>query len=995
MKNKKIIIGLCSALLIGGATLVSCNNDTGNSISSSSVSADKLALERRITYVTNNMINDEYKNNYTKESYDNLVKALEDAKNVLNKENVTQEELDQALNALNEAVNNLTPKEVSDVTTAQISSFIDSMNGNYTMTVLDYKANKDAPVTRTYKAIENAYYNENSKQGFVVFDDYVHSFTLNDSHLNINSAVISDTWSVPAYVLGDEFYDRYASCFGKSEPLSSYGFDTYGWPYSKHLVNTNTFVIDNSNYVAFMLDTMFDVYSYDFDDVSEFGNYVGVDLTNKNLTIYIANDSKLTDVTFKFTFSDVNNTKIAPLTNYLTNNSKYSSNDAYNPTSKIEDILSKNTKDKYGFKVDVYNGKDGINDNVDFSIYNVVNDKAAYWVLNDKALILNNDKTYLAKYVNDTITVGEENDYGISDMNLVNTLFAKKDNLVLNSKIDEYFIDIKESPLTRNALAYFFDIVNTTNYTKDDINKVSLKVNANNELVISLWNKYRNSNTRDGLILTGVVKEYENVGIGSFDDQVIALKEQLNQLIAQYQNVLNEQDKYTTYSLEKFKTLYNLAKELVNSDKALTSDLNNISKLLPLRYNELESKNAAYNENGVQDIKNAYSKLYSGDEYSSTLNSYKLTVSIDDKETEYIANSSYYYNVTENKGVIKLEKFFYDFEIVDGKVTIVAPKVTKTGASQRYLSRVATVLGDYSSLTTTEDYGTLSFTRIAGSNDYYIANPSYLNFIEGLDLSNISGLSVNASNDSITFKAYDSLKLSTISDQTLLLNECKATATVSEINSASNSILDELLNSTSAIVSKDDIVSFVKNSDTTSFSFKKMYNDKTFTTYVTDKYYYSEYENYNEDEEAFNENVVFYALINGVVKKGTIYLDGAHENPYKIEELTTKYTSIAEFMGATFDGLKNITANSLTGDSRFNYDVDDALYNDLIKLSIEDAEDFESAKVTLIENALLFSFDDGYGNLNARYSLEFNVDGNSFYGAFIGYIISMEEGTLE
>ncbi|MDY2887967.1 MAG: hypothetical protein SOU19_00190, partial [Candidatus Caccosoma sp.] len=78
-------------------------------------------------------------------------------------------------------------------------------------------------------------------------------------------------------------------------------------------------------------------------------------------------------------------------------------------------------------------------------------------------------------------------------MNLVKTLFAKKDNLSLNSQIDEYFIDIKESPLTKNALAYFFDVANTTNYTKDDINKVSLKVNANNELVISLWSKYKNS----------------------------------------------------------------------------------------------------------------------------------------------------------------------------------------------------------------------------------------------------------------------------------------------------------------------------------------------------------------------------------------------------------------------------------------------------------------------------------------------------------------------
>ncbi len=993
MKNKKIIIGLCSVLLISGASLISCNNnDSSNDILSSTVSVDKLALERRITYISNNMINDEYQNNYTKESYDNLVNELNNAKKVLNKENVTQEELDNALNALNEAVNNLKPKEVSNVTVKQISSFIDSMNGNYTMTVLDYKANKDTPITHTYKAIENAYYNENSNQGYVVFDGYVHSFSLKNSNLSVNSAVISDTWSTPAYVLADEFYSRYASCFGKSEPLSAYGFDTYGWPYSKHLVNTNTFVIDNANYVAFMLDTMFDIYSYNFDDTSEFGSYVGVDLTNNNLTIYIANDSKLSDVTFKFTFSDINNTKLAPLSNYLTNNSKYTANEAYNPTNKIEDILSKNTNEKYGFKVDVYNGKDGINDNVDFSIYNVVNENAAYWLLNNKALVLNNDSTYLAKYENDTITIGEENDYGIADMNLVKTLFAKKDNLSLNSQIDEYFIDIKESPLTKNALAYFFDVVNTTNYTKDDINKVSLKVNANNELVISLWSKYKNSNTRDGLILTGVVKEYENVGIGSFDNQTNALKEKLNTLINQYQNVLNEEGNYTAYSLTKFKTIYNLAKELVNNDKALTSDLSNIIKLLPLRYNELEAKDASYNLNGIQDIKNAYSKLYSGDEYSSTLNSYKLSVSSNNETKEYVYNSSYYYNITDNKGVIKIESFLYDFTIIDGKVTLTAPCVTITGASQRYISRVALLVSDYSSLTTTEDYDTLSFTRIAASNEYYISNPSYLKFIEGLDLASVSGLSVTTTNDTITFKAYDTLKLSSITDETLLLNECKASATVSEINNASYSVIDEFLSSSAAFISKEDIASFVKNSTTTTYSFTKIYNNKKFTTYVTDKYYYSEYENYNEDEEEFNTNVVFYALINGTVKKATIYFDGAHDDPYMVENLPTKYTSIAEFKGISFN---NLEATSLSGESRFNYDVNETIFNELLKLSIEDEEDFEGAKVTLLADSLLFSFDDGYGNLNARYSLVFNVDANSFYGAFFEFIINSEEGTLE
>ena len=79
MKNKKIIIGLCSVLLISGASLISCNNnDSSNDILSSTVSVDKLALERRITYISNNMINDEYQNNYTKESYDNFEIEFQD-----------------------------------------------------------------------------------------------------------------------------------------------------------------------------------------------------------------------------------------------------------------------------------------------------------------------------------------------------------------------------------------------------------------------------------------------------------------------------------------------------------------------------------------------------------------------------------------------------------------------------------------------------------------------------------------------------------------------------------------------------------------------------------------------------------------------------------------------------------------------------------------------------------------------------------------------------
>lgn len=997
--KKQIIMGLCGLLLVGGTNLItSCNKNPSNNSSSSSVSVDKLALDRRITYVTNNMINDEYANAYTKESYENLVNALNEARAVLIKENVTQEELDNALANLNAAVNGLTPKEISDVTTEQISSFIDSMNGNYTLTITDYKVSQDSPVTRTYKAIDNAYYNENNNTGYVVYDDYVHSFTLKDSNLNINSAVIGDTWTYPAYILANEFYDRFAAVFGKTEPLSSSGLDVYGWPYSKHLVNTNTFVIDNANYVAFLLDTMFDTYSYDFDDLSPFGNYVGFDLTDNKLTAYIANDSKLTDVTFKFTFSDINKTKIEPLTNYLSNNKNYSSDNAYNPTSKIDDILSKNTNEKYGLKVDVYNGKDGINDAVDYTIYNVVNEKAAYWVNNDKALVLNNDKTYLAKYENNTITMGEENDYSIGDMNLVKTLLSKKDNLQYNSKIDEYYVDIKDSPLTRNALAYFFDIANNTNYTKDDITKVSLKVNSDKELVISLWTKYKKTSTdRDGLILTGVVKQYEGVSISSFDDQTSSLKESLNTLINQYQNVLTESGKYTTYSLEKFTTIYNKAKELVNDDKALVSDLSNIIKLLPLRYNELELAGQSYNENGVNDIKAAYNNLYS-DEYSSTPNSYKLSVSYGDKKVEYVYTPSYYYNITEKTGVIKLENFLYDFKIVEGKVILLKPEVTVTGASQRYLSRVASLVGNYSALTTDDEYNDYSFTRIASTNDYYINNTSYLNFFEELDSNEASGLTVSTSDNKITFKAYNSLKISSISDETLLLNDCLATATVSEINSASYTVLDEFLSSNEAIVSKDSIVSYLNDTDFSSYSLTKESNGKSFTTYVTDKYYYSEEENYNDDIEDFNVNVVFYALVNGTVKKITIYFDGQHDALYGVENVVingNECTSIADYAGATLNNLKNITTESLTGTSRFNYDLNDTIYNDILTLTKEDADDYESAKITLMNDSLLISFDDGYGNLNARYSLVPNVDGNSFYSFYFDYIIGMEEGTLE
>lgn len=121
------------------------------------------------------------------------------------------------------------------------------------------------------------------------------------------------------------------------------------------------------------------------------------------------------------------------------------------------------------------------------------------------------------------------------------------------------------------------------------------------------------------------------------------------------------------------------------------------------------------------DIKAAYNNLYS-DEYSSTPNSYKLSVSYGDRTVEYVYNSSYYYNITDNSGVIKLESFLYDFKIIDGKVTLLSPKVTVTGASQRYLSRVASLVGSYSSLTTDDEYNDLSFTRISSTNDYYIKN---------------------------------------------------------------------------------------------------------------------------------------------------------------------------------------------------------------------------------------------------------------------------------
>lgn len=58
MKNKQIIMGLCGLLLVGGTNLItSCTNKNPASNSSSSlVSVDKLPLDRRITYVTNNMI---------------------------------------------------------------------------------------------------------------------------------------------------------------------------------------------------------------------------------------------------------------------------------------------------------------------------------------------------------------------------------------------------------------------------------------------------------------------------------------------------------------------------------------------------------------------------------------------------------------------------------------------------------------------------------------------------------------------------------------------------------------------------------------------------------------------------------------------------------------------------------------------------------------------------------------------------------------------------
>lgn len=179
MFKKKEIACLSLSLILGGSLLItSCNNSSVKNV-------DKLALARKIEYCNNNYLSDDFKNKYTEESYNDFLLALSNAKKVNDNSKATQREVDEALKNLNTAIDNLTAKYVSNLKFKDITSYVDKMNGNYTLTFKDYYGDKTDPKTYIYESIDGAYYNKTTNKGSFLFDKFSRDFEVKENKLNI------------------------------------------------------------------------------------------------------------------------------------------------------------------------------------------------------------------------------------------------------------------------------------------------------------------------------------------------------------------------------------------------------------------------------------------------------------------------------------------------------------------------------------------------------------------------------------------------------------------------------------------------------------------------------------------------------------------------------------------------------------------------------------------------------------------------------------------
>lgn len=1002
MLKNKIIIPLTTMMMLSIFTLTSCNINNNSSLSSSTEeSLNYLALNRRITYSKDNYLTDEKKALYTKDSIDVLLEAVSEAENLINKA-TSQEQIDAAINKINDAIDKLVTNVKPDKTLNQIGEFMDNCKGNYTLKVTDYYGS-DIPTTYTIKSTEKAIYDVTKNEGYVAFDGYVHDFNYVNDTFNLGRVHLGERQD-PAVYLTSNRLDDVVSQVGVTEAFTSLGFPLYGG--FKQASGQKFYVTDSTTFFDLTLDLINNRYQ-SYDGFNGELNLMSMELSNDDVLSMRLYGKDLNDLKFDLVFTDFNKTTIDGVNEYLANNSEYQTKS--NPMELVKTVID-NSKTNYSLKFNVFSHKEGrSNQKANYVITYKNNNDNEYWLSSSNKGIIKTGSEYKNFIYNDgNVEVNDTAKYGIKDIDIINKLLSHYNDFELLNKTDDYYLSISEDPIMQQMLYRFFELSNyqnvaDKNYFGDepskinpaDIKKISLTKNDEGKLVINLFSEL--SNNRNGLIIRAVLIDYQNVNVNGLEDLTSLSKNRLEELYNNVKNITNE--KYTEKSYNVFNLTLNKAQEILNSQNSDVNVYNDMYTVLNNAYTELELKENNFAEDGENKIHQFLSN------YSKYNVSYKMEVTSNGETLTYIAKYNNYFYCLENKaGYIMIDKFAHSFHVEDNNTIIDDICSNKYAAHFNQLSRVQPYFGSFENLAGIEDYETLSgsyMTRINNSNKYFTTNIDYLNFIPNVNLDVLNGFSCELLNNGLEISLYKSTSLNLSleganSYELASMNKGNVNAVVriTNLNNASNELLENFINSNEAIYSKEQMLNKL-NKLTTPYVIK---NGEDNIALVSDKYYLDMKTNY------------FYALIKGKVNKYEYipnFFAIGKNSPYELIEAGVKVngieaTSIEQITGS-LSGLKNLTSADINLDldeetnlnsKRYYYHVNDDKVSEMIKMLNIDQEDLGSLYVSVNSNGeiVIANFASDY-YIGGYYVLSNDYD--EMTDVMLTNIILMENGELD
>lgn len=1002
MLKNKIIIPLTTMMMLSIFTLTSCNNNNNSSLSSSTEeSLNYLALNRRITYAKDNYLTDEKKALYTKDSIDLLLEAVSEAENLINNA-TSQEQIDKAINKINDAIDKLVTNVKPDKTLNQIGEFMDNCKGNYTLKVTDYYGS-DTPTTYTIKSTEKAIYDVTKNEGYVAFDGYVHDFNYVNDTFNLGRVHLGERQD-PAVYLTSNRLDDVVSQVGVTEAFTSFGFPLYGG--FKQMNGQKFYVTDSSTFFDLTLDLINNRYQ-SYDGFNGELNLMSMELSNDNVLSMRLYGKDLNDLKFDLVFTDFNKTTIDGVNEFLANNNEYQTKN--NPMELVKTVID-NSKTNYSLKFNVFSHKEGrSNQKANYVITYKNNNDNEYWLSSSNKGIIKTGSEYKNFIYNDgNVEVTDTAKYGIKDIDIINKLLSHYNDFELLNKTDDYYLSISEDPIMQQMLYRFFELSNyqnvaDKNYFGDepskinpaDIKKISLTKNDEGKLVINLFSEL--SNNRNGLIIRAVLIDYQNVNVNGLEDLTSLSKNRLEELYNNVKNITNE--KYTEKSYNVFNLMRNKAQEILNSQNSDVNVYNDMYTVLNNAYTELELKENNFAEDGENKIHQFLSN------YSKYNVSYKMEVTSNGETLTYIAKYNNYFYCLENKaGYIMIDKFAHSFHVEDNNIIIDDICSNKYGAHFNQLSRVQPYFGSFENLAGIEDYETLSgsyMTRINNSNKYFTTNIDYLNFIPNVNLDVLNGFSCELLNNGLEINLYKSTSLNLSleganSYELASMNKgyVNAVVRITNLNDASNELLENFINSNEAIYSKEQMLNKL-NKLATPYVIK---NGEDNIALVSDKYYL--------DMKTNN----FYALIKGKVNKYEYipnFFAIGKNSPYELIEAGVKVngkeaTSIEQITGS-LSGLKNLTSVDINLDldeetnlnsKRYYYHVNDDKVSEMIKMLNIDQEDLGSLYVSVNSNGeiVIANFVSDY-YIGGYYVLSNNYDETT--DIMLTNIILMENGELD